>query len=95
MGNIEIHELKVDIFFEQDGKCFVCGKRIPFHQSQMAHRVPQHKKYIKKYGKQVIHHRLNIRITCAKCNSAVLLDPATHPIEAADLVGEIRRELGI
>lgn len=71
--------------------CEVCKNRMPFSQAQLAHRIPATKAYIKQYGAAVIHHQLNLALVdCLKCNAAVLLDPKTHPVEAAELINKIR-----
>ena len=80
--------------------CQKCGKKLDFNTFQLAHRIPQGqvKKYAKEYGKEIaekiIHHDFNLRNVCSlKCNSAVLLNPATHPLQVAELVKEIREDL--
>jgi hypothetical protein len=81
-------ELKQDIINERR-KCEVCGKRVGYNTAQLAHRIPQHKKYIKKYGRDFIHSRKNMALVCSlECNAAVLCDPATHPVEASELFNE-------
>ena len=61
---------------------------------QLAHRIPKTKAYLRRWGKEIIHHRLNLVAVCGlRCNAAVLLDPATHPIESEALVDQIRSEL--
>ena len=61
---------------------------------QLAHICPATKSYLKKYGKEVIHHPLNLATVCSlKCNDAVLLDPKTHPIEAKELIDRIKEAL--
>ena len=74
-------------------RCQVCGKHLEFYNCELAHRIPKHKKYLKKYGPEIIHHPLNMRITCSKCNSRVLIDPATNPIEAEHLIKKIKADL--
>ena len=60
---------------------------------QLAHKIPATKGYLKRYGKEVIHHPLNLATVCSlKCNDAVLLDPKTHPIEAEELIRRIKNE---
>lgn len=79
---------------EQGYRCGVCGKYITPYNSQLAHIVPQAKGYIKKYGKEVIHHPMNMVAVCSlRCNSAVLCDPKTHPIESQELIDKIKKDL--
>lgn len=88
-----IEAQKRRVWFLQRGRCYVCGKNLR-EPWDMAHRIPKHDKYLKKYGGEVIHHRFNIRGTCrGACNDAVLLDPATHPVEAGELIAEIMEDL--
>ena len=79
-------EHKAQIYHERHGKCEVCGKLIPFDEAQLAHRIPKTKRYLKDYGKLFIHSDDNLALVCSlRCNSAVLLDPKTHPMEAEEL----------
>ena len=72
--------------------CEVCGKPTPLGRGQMAHRIPQRKRNLKKYGKAVIHHPRNLAWTCGlECNAAVSL--GAHTAEIERLADEIRREL--
>ena len=83
------------IIVEQGYKCAVCGKyfdnsNIP----EIAHRISKSKNNYKKYGYEVINHRMNLRATCSgNCNDAVSINPATRPLEAQDLVNNIMIEL--
>ncbi len=89
-----IAEMKQKLYYQRQGTCEVCGKVIPMHCAQLAHRVPKHKKYIKRFGKDFIHSPYNLALVCSlKCNSAVLLDPATQPIEADKLFSEFIEKL--
>jgi tRNA/tmRNA/rRNA uracil-C5-methylase (TrmA/RlmC/RlmD family) len=91
---IEVAETKIRKCQEQGNKCGVCGKPITPYNLQLAHKVEKSKANLKKYGKQIIHHPMNLVAVCSlKCNDAVLLSPKTHPIEANELIEEIRRNL--
>jgi len=90
---VEANERK-NFLVAMAGKCQVCGVSLFGKIPQLAHRIPKKKAYLKKYGRAVIHHPLNLRVVCSlRCNSACLLDPATHPIEARELVRKIREAL--
>ena len=91
---LEANELKEKMHAEAKGKCFYCGKDISLYESQLAHVLPKHKKYIKKYGRSVIFHPMNMIISCPGCNYKALLDPASHPVEAAELVKKIHEDIG-
>ncbi len=92
MNKYDANEQREYLIRLTGGKCQKCGAllRVP----QLAHRIPKHKKYLKKYGREVIHHPLNFRVVCSlRCNAACLLDPATHPIEAGELINKILGDL--
>lgn len=93
MTKFEAIEQKERMAVKARWRCVVCGKRLSFNEMELAHRIPKHKKYLRKYGPEIIHHPFNMRITCSKHNSTVLIDPATHPIEAEELVREIKEYL--
>ena len=68
--DLEVYETKSQVF-ERDGwKCHYCGKPAPL---QLAHRIPQTKRNLKKYGPEVIHHPLNLITTCDECNDKALV----------------------
>lgn len=91
---LEIAETKIRKCQEQQFKCGVCGKPITPYSCQLAHRVPKTKFNLKEYGKAIMHHDLNLVAVCSlRCNSSVLLDPSTHPIEAKELIEEIKENL--
>lgn len=85
---------KIKKLNENDSRCEVCGKLMSLADCQLAHRVPKTKYNLKAYGPEVIHHELNLACVCSlRCNSAVLLSPATHPIEAKALIGRIKKNI--
>ena len=87
-------EQKIAMLKACNWECEVCGKMLSLATCQIAHRIPKTKYNLKTYGKAVIHHPKNLACVCSlKCNSAVLLNIATHPIEAKELIYEIREAL--
>jgi 5-methylcytosine-specific restriction endonuclease McrA len=91
----EYQENRIRLMVERGCTCEVCGKHLDCGNLQLAHRIPKRKIYLKQYGKEVIHHPLNLATVCSlKCNDAVLLDPKTHPIEAQELIRKIKDALG-
>lgn len=69
-------------------QCEVCGRPICEADVQLAHRIPQRKHLVKKYGKSVIHHPCNLVATCCEdCNSAVSL--GSNPIDHRMVLEEI------
>lgn len=90
----EYYEFRLRMLNRSRGKCEVCGKPITFETMQLAHKIPQTKFYLRHYGKKVLHNANNLVVCCSlRCNSAVLLSPATHPIEAKKLIEKIQSEL--
>lgn len=89
----EIEELKMQKNVEQNGKCPVCGRYLTYGRPQLAHRIPQTKEMIAKYGDSVIHHHRNMVYVCSlKCNSSVNLGNG-HQAERDELVREIQEDL--
>jgi hypothetical protein len=73
---------------EADG----CAEPLDYTGFQLAHRIPQRKHFLRKYGKDVIHHRFNVRAVCSeRCNAAVSI--AQQPEEIEELVRQIRADL--
>jgi len=73
----EIEQLKRDMISQAGGCCSQCHK--PFNLNrlpQMAHVISKADRNIKKYGYEVVHHRLGIIITCndSKCNDGVMIN---------------------
>ena len=80
------------IWMEQGQRCHICGIPLPWYKAQAAHRIAKADWALKKWGKEVIHHKKNLRVTCAgNCNDAVSLNPES--IEALELIREIQEEL--
>lgn len=74
------------------GHCEVCGELLHWNSFQMAHRIPQRKWLVKKYGKAVIHHPDNLAATCSlRCNNAVSI--AGSPVEVEALAESIEEKL--
>jgi len=93
---LEAIEKKQKIIAERGFRCEVCGKPVSYQTASLAHRIPKAKSYLKRYGEDIIHHRMNLAVVCSlRCNSAVLLDPKTHPIESDELIKKIKEELCI
>ena len=91
IDKLDAEELKQQMYCMAKGRCTVCGKQLAYSECQLAHRIP--KGYVKMYGPKIIHHPLNMRITCADCNSSVLINPGSNPIEADELIQEIWQDL--
>ncbi len=91
---LEAEEKKRDIILSQGNCCSVCGNEFSFSNiPPISHRIPKYKRYIEKYGKEIIHHRLNLKACCDVCNVKVSLSPASNPVEAKLLIEQIRSDI--
>ena len=79
------------ILHKQGMKCFTCKKLFTnYLEVQLAHRLIRSKPNLKLYGYEIIDHVLNLRATHGgACNDAVIINRATKPIEALELIKEI------
>ena len=87
---IHVSETKLRLLESRDNRCEVCGKLIGPYETQLAHRIPQSKRNLKKYGKTIIHDTRNLAVTCGlECNAKVIV----HGRAEARLVANIQRDL--
>lgn len=86
-----IDESRRYIFARAGWKCEICGKPVAYNGTpQVAHRIPQ--RMIRKYGKEVIHHPLNLMAACSlKCNDKASI--SNQPVMIAALVSQIMATL--
>jgi len=74
-----ITEMKYKMIQESNYCCSVCGNKFNgANMPQIAHCINKGKQTYKKYGYEIINHRFNLRITCDKCNSSVMIDPESE-----------------
>ncbi len=89
---LEAQEKKIQIYNSRNCTCEVCNKNISFSEAQLAHRISKSKPNIKKYGKKVIHHNLNLALTCSdkfgRCNDSVNIN--NNPIAIGELIKDIK-----
>ena len=87
-------EQKIAMLKACNWECEVCGQMLSLATCQIAHRIPKTKYNLKTYGKHVIHHPKNLACVCGlKCNSAVLLNRSTHPVESEILLEAILEDI--
>lgn len=92
--SIAITEQKLAMLNSRGWQCEVCGKAVTLESCQLGHIIPKYKYLVKRYGKAVIHHPLNMKIVCGNtCNDAVMRKPATNPIYTDELIALIRSKL--
>lgn len=86
----EIGETKEFVFNRDRWRCRVCNKPVNPFVAQLGHRIPQSKAMIKKYGKEIIHHPVNLLTTCSlECNNKVQVN---YEQEQLAIVYEILHE---
>jgi 5-methylcytosine-specific restriction endonuclease McrA len=75
MKNKEIERIKqtrLALYKRSKMRCEVCGSPLYNKKVEMAHVIPKRKSYLKKYGPEVIHHILNLKLVDSEnCNNAV------------------------
>jgi hypothetical protein len=70
--NFKQQESRLEIFKRDKFKCH-CGNAITrYGTPQLGHRIKQSKCNLSKYGKEIIHHPLNMTSCCSiACNARV------------------------
>ena len=91
LEKIEAEEAKQQRIQDNNYCCEVCKERFGASELQLAHKIPKHDRYIKKWGAKIIHHRLNIVLTCSKCNASVMINPNDNYGKA--LIEEIEKSI--
>jgi hypothetical protein len=88
---LAIAEMKVELSYQQQGKCAACGEPVAVQEAELAHRIPQRKYLLKMYGPEVIHHRMNVCLTHhGACNDKVSI--GNRPVDMDALAAAIRKE---
>ena len=79
-------------YTDQNGKCWFCMLPMHFEHCELAHRVPQRKWVLAKWGPAVVHHRRNMALTHpGSCNAMAQMDPESR--QAFLLMEDIRKEI--
>ena len=77
------------LYAERGGVCETCRCSVPFTDFTLAHRIPEAKWAIRKYGWAVIDHDLNKTVTHrGDCNDAENIQ--NDPMACDELAAEIR-----
>lgn len=90
---LAMYEERLELYNKAGGICEHCGKRVSMDAFQVAHRIPNSPTWRKKYGKEIIDHKLNKAVTHPECNSAVLLvnDPVSRELLIDRILADIDR----
>lgn len=68
--------------------CEICGAPVDLGSAQLAHRIPQRKHLVKRYGTYIIHHPENLRVACSElCNSRASVGESRQAHQ--DVISEI------
>ncbi len=83
-----LRKQREDLYRDQLGYCATCGMPVAYHDCELAHKIPEAKWAIKKWGRGVIDHWMNKAITHrGECNDAQNIQ--NRPVECARLVEKI------
>lgn len=93
LEKIEAEERKLQRIIDNNYCCEVCGKRFGMSQLQLAHRISASKFNIAEFGRDVMYHEDMMVLACDKCNSSVLINRASNPVEAQKLIDSIKEKL--
>ena len=86
---LAITDAQLACFSRAGWRCESCGHPVDrYGTPQMAHRIPQNTRNLRRYGKRIIHHPLNTAATCClECNAAMSI--GGKPLAIAALVKQI------
>jgi 5-methylcytosine-specific restriction endonuclease McrA len=93
LEKIEADEAKQQRIQDNNYCCEVCGKRFGASSLQLAHKISASKFNIKEFGRDVMYHHDMMVLTCDKCNDTVLINRASNPIEAMELITSIQQSI--
>lgn len=91
---MEFMEIRKAVYRRSGGICEIsgCNNPIGFQTYHMAHIIGKGKTNMRLYGKEIIHHPLNIKATCGDaCNRAASCGAHTEEIRV--LVEKIRKNI--
>lgn len=90
--SLAIFEMKKAKFAAQGGVCPVCLGMVSVGDGELAHKIPQKRWCLAKWGPEIIYHSKNMDLTHrGTCNSKVSL--TNHPVAMEHLAAEIAEEL--
>ena len=87
--DLDIAEIRTGVAILAGYLCKTCHKSLPEELGELAHKIPNRKHLVEKYGVGVIHHAMNFEWTCAgACNDAVSI--GGDPVACEELANRIR-----
>ncbi len=90
---LEANERKQELIEALNYTCQVCFERFPDSELQLSHKIAATKFNIKEFGRDVMYHENMMVLTCSSCNSSVLINRASNPVEAMQLIEEIKADI--
>ena len=91
MNAVERFEERLYIYHLYHGICQGCGEPLAFEEMELAHCICNSKWAKRKYGKDVVNSRENLRPTHrGACNSK--MNCASNPAKCSEIVAKVRGE---
>ncbi len=84
LEKIEANERKQELITALNNTCQKCFNQ--FNNLHLSHKISASKANIKLFGRKVMYHDLMMLITCDKCNSSVMKNRGSNPIQAQELL---------
>ncbi len=81
---IEANERKQELIQSLNGTCQKCFHQ--FDNLHLSHKISASKTNIRLFGRKVMYHELMMLITCSDCNSSVMKNRGSNPIQAQELL---------
>lgn len=83
-------EARMVVYARDQGMCRECERPAPY--GHCAHVIPRTKGNVRRYGRRIMDHPLNLRWACSQtCND--LLSRSNHPLYKTALLAEISAAL--
>lgn len=82
------------VYNRDHGECRECDRPLSWFDGELAHKIPQSDAMLRKYGKKIIHHQMNMDLVCrgsSTCNDARSI--SAHYEQERELVAAIRADL--
>lgn len=85
----ELHEERLAIYSRDGGICQYCGEPVDINRFEVAHRIANTVSNRKRYGAEIVDHRLNKATTHAgRCNSG--MNCGFNPGKCQEIIDRIK-----